>query len=373
MNSKVDPMIIPFNDLQAQYKSIKFEIDQAIQSAINSYQFVKGHTVSEFEKAFSEKLQCNHCISTANGTDALFISLKALNIGYGDEVLTPAFSWVSSVEIISLSGASPVFVDVDPQTYTIDPLKIEERITPKTKAIIAVHLYGHPAPLKEIKKICEKYSLFLIEDCAQAHLSKENGHYTGTIGDVAAFSFYPTKNLGAFGDAGCILTANDHLAERIRRLTNHGALEKDDHLIEGMNSRMDTIQAAILLAKLSHLDRWNEKRRQNAQHYKNQLNDIPDVILPVEKDNVIHTFHLFVVRAQKRNELKSFLEKRGIQTLIHYPKALTNLPAYRSLKDINFPVADKLESEVLSLPVFAELSTSNITFICENIREFYLK
>lgn len=367
-------MRIPFNNLEAQHQEIQKEIDVAIHSAIHSFQFVRGNAVHEFENAFAKKLGVPHCINTGNGTDALFISLKALNIGSGDEVLTPAFSWISSAETINLCGATPVFIDVNEQTYTIDPTLLEQRINKKTKAVLAVHLYGQAAHLAEIKKLCIKHGIYLIEDCAQAHLTKEGEQYAGTVGDLATFSFYPTKNLGAYGDAGCITTHNHTLAEKIRRLSNHGALQKDDHLLAGLNSRMDTLQAAILLAKLPHLDRWNNKRRANAEHYRSRLQDIPELQLPQARANTQHTYHLFVIRTTKRDELKQFLEERGIQTIIHYPKALTNLELYSNPETVNlFPVANQLEKEVLSLPVFPELSSDHITFICETIREFYLK
>ena len=367
-------MKIPFNNLEAQYTNIQAEINEAIQSAIGSFQFVRGPAVTAFENEFAKALQAKHCINTANGTDALFISLKSLNIKPADEVITPAFSWVSSAETISLCGAKPVFVDVDPQTYTIDPGLIEAAITPRTRAVVVVHLYGQVAHVSAIKKICEKHKLFLVEDCAQAHLSKEDGRYAGTIGDVGTFSFYPTKNLGAFGDGGCIVTTDNILAERIRRISNHGALDKDDHQIEGLNSRLDTIQAAILSAKLPHLHRWNEIRRKNASVYKSYLSSIPDIVLPVERSGTYHTYHLFVIRCQQRNKLKSHLETQGIQTIIHYPKALINLPFYHSkTQSIPFPISTSLQEEVLSLPINPELTIEEIEFVCENIKEFYRK
>lgn len=368
-------MKIPFNNLALQYRAIQQSIDQAIADTLAGSTFIRGNAVQAFEQRFAGVLGAEHCIAVGNGTDALFISLKALGIGAGDEVITPAFSWISSAETISLCGATPVFADVQRETYTLDPSAIESRITPRTKAIVVVHLYGQAASMEAIVKICKKNNLLLIEDCAQAHLTKEGDAYAGTFGEVAAFSFYPTKNLGAYGDAGCIVTSNDLLAERIRRLSNHGALIKDDHAFEGLNSRMDTLQAAILLAKLPELKNWNAKRRAHALAYTGQLEDVSGISVPAIRAGTTHTFHLYVIRAQRRNELKRFLEERGIQTIVHYPSALHNLPAYGHLhhSPSDFPVATQLQDEVLSLPVYPELTSGQIAYVCENIEEFYQK
>lgn len=368
-------MKVPFNDLERQYSSIKNTLDAALESAFSSFNFIKGPAVSAFEDTFSHVLGVRCCIATGNGTDALFAALKALGIRPGDEVITPAFSWISSAETISFCGAKPVFADVHHETYTVDPSAIEARITSKTKAVIVVHLYGQAAPMEAIMTICKKNKLLLIEDCAQAHLTRDGDRYAGTFGDAAAFSFYPTKNLGAYGDAGCAVTNNVDLAERMKRLSNHGALKKDDHLIQGMNSRMDTLQAAILLAKLPHLESWNAKRSEHASVYMDRLKNIREVILPVVRPGTTHTFHLFVIRAQRRDALRDFLQEQGIQTLVHYPCALPNLPAYRYLDQSpsDFPVSSRLQEEVLSLPVYPELTTEQITYVCENIKEFYQK
>lgn len=365
-------MHIPFLDLSAQYESIKDDLETRMRSALGSFQFCKGKEVTEFESSFAKLLGISNCVSTGNGTDALFLSLKALGISAGDEVITPAFSWISSAEVISLCGATPVFADIDSQTYTLDPIEVKRKITPKTKAIIVVHLFGHVGFLSELQKICREYNLFLIEDCAQAHLSKDVNQYAGTVGDVGAFSFYPTKNLGAYGDAGAIITSRPDLAEKIRRLANHGALTKDDHALEGTNSRMDTLQAAVLLAKLPHLKKWNEQRQLHARQYLIELHGVRGIVLPHQRKNTSHTFHLFVIRAQKRDELKKYLEKEGIQTLIHYPSALINLPVYKKA-DQSFPVASMLEKEALSLPLYPELSSGAIQYICSKVKAFYAK
>ena len=362
-------MKVHFLSLVNQNNGIKTQLF----AAIDKISFIRGKDVSEFEKQFHTLMQNSHCVSTGNGTDSLFISLKTLDTQPGNEVLTPAFSCIPSSETISLCNATPVFVDVDPQTYTLDPKLIESKITSKTKGIIAVHLYGQAAHISEINAICKKHNLFLVEDCAQAHLTEENGKYVGTVGDAGAFSFYPTKNLGAYGDAGCIITDNDALADKMRRFANHGALEKDDHLIEGMNSRMDTIQAAVLLAKLPHLKQWNQQRRDNAKLYDTLLEDVNEVVTPFVRENTTHTFHIYAIRAQQRDELKEFLLQKGIQTIVHYPKALHNLPAYSRLnhKPEDFPVANALQNEVLSLPIYPELTEEQIRYVCSCIKEFY--
>jgi dTDP-4-amino-4,6-dideoxygalactose transaminase len=320
-------------------------------------------------------LDTKNCISVGNGTDALTVAIAQLGIQNWDEVLTPAFSWISSSETISLCGAKPVFIDIHPETYTIDPDLIESKITEKTKGIVVVHLYGQAAHISRIKEICKKHNLFLIEDCAQAHLTAEGEKYAGTFGDAGAFSFYPTKNLGAYGDAGCIVTNNDELAEKMRRFANHGALEKDDHLIEGMNSRMDTIQAAVLLAKLPHLKAWNEKRRQHAELYNSLLKDVEEIKPPFVRPNTTHTFHIYAIRATRRDDLKKYLLEKGIQTIIHYPKALPNLPAYQYLhhRPDDFPVASRFQDETLSLPIYPELTADQIEYVSLNIRDFYSK
>lgn len=368
-------MKVPFVDLKAQYKTIQSDIDKAIKKSVNDFSFIRGKAVSSFESSFSKLLGVDHCIATGNGTSSLFAALKTLGIKPGDEVITPAFSWISSSETISLCHATPVFIDVDSQTYTLDPKLLEKAITRKTKAVIVVHLYGQCAHISEIKDICRKHNLFLIEDCAQAQLTSEKEKAAGTFGDAGAFSFYPTKNLGAYGDAGCVITNDDELAERIRRFSNHGALYKDDHPVEGMNSRMDTIQAAILKAKLPHLKKWNRQRRQHATKYRQLLSSIDDIVLPVERTGTIHSWHLFVIRCKRRDELRDYLMKKGIQTLIHYPQALTNTEAYSflRLKSTDFPVANALEREVLSLPIYPELSERQIAFVCRNIQDFYRK
>ncbi|MEK6780182.1 MAG: DegT/DnrJ/EryC1/StrS family aminotransferase [Bacteroidota bacterium] len=368
-------MNVPFVDLKAQYLNIKSEVGVAVQSVFEKGVFVGGIFVSEFEKSFGETYGVNHCIGVGNGTDALFLILKALGISEGDEVITPAHSWISTTETISLAGGTSVFADVDNLYYTIAPENVQSKINRKTKAVIVVHLYGQAAPVKEIAELCKKHDLFLIEDCSQAHLTEDCNQLVGKFGIASAFSFYPTKNLGAYGDAGCVLTSDSDFALKIRRLANHGGLNKDEHLMEGINSRLDVLQAAFLKVKLKHLGKWTDQRIRNASVYYSSLKDVEGIILPYVRPDTKHSFHLFVIRAKERNEMKLFLETHGIQTMIHYPTALPFEPAYKhhkySVED--FAVAFKLSQEILSLPIYPELSLEQIAFVCEKIKEFYSK
>jgi len=273
-------MNIPIVDLKAQYQSIKEEIDKAIQSVIENTAFIKGKYVQQFERDYAEAYGAKHVVSCGNGTDALYITLKAMDIGPGDEVITTAHSWISASETITQTGANVVFVDIDKDYYTINTNLIEEKITEKTKVIIPVHIYGQPVNMTEIMRIAKKYNLKVIEDCAQAHFAEWDNKYVGTIGDAGTFSFFPGKNLGAYGDAGCIVTNNDALAEKMRMFANHGALIKHEHQVEGINSRLDGLQAAILSVKLKYILEWNEKRRHNALLYNNYLRDIETIVTP---------------------------------------------------------------------------------------------
>lgn len=366
--------MIPFVDLRLQYESIQPEIDQAVKEVFTKAQFIGGEAVKKFEHEFSTLLGVKHCIGTGNGTDSLFLILKALEVGPGDEVITPSFSCIPSAECITLTGATVVFADVDNQYYTLDPADVERKITSKTKAVVAVHLYGQVAPLAQLKTICDTHKIHLVEDCAQAHLTKEHDKFAGTIGIASAFSFYPTKNLGAYGDAGCVLTQDDQLVEKIRKLANHGALKKDIHEIEGTNSRLDTLQAAILLVKLNHLQRWNQQREAIAKLYESLLNNHASITLPAIRKGSVHTFHIYAIRTKNRDALKQYLTEQGIETLIHYPQGLPYNQAYRyknhSLKD--FPITAALQNEVLSLPVYPGLTNAQVTAVAENIKNYFL-
>lgn len=366
--------MIPFVDLRLQYESIQSEIDQAVKEVFTQAQFIGGEPVVKFELQFSQVLGVKHCIGTGNGTDSLFLILKALGIGPGDQVITPAFSCMPSAECITLAGATPVFADVDNDFYTIDPNQVAQKINSKTKAVIAVHLYGQAAPVSQLKTLCDRHGIYLIEDCAQAHLSKDNTGFAGTFGIAAAFSFYPTKNLGAYGDAGCVVTQQDDLAERVRRLANHGALKRNDHEMEGTNSRLDTLQAAILSAKLKHLHQWNEQRIILAQIYHTLLEGVEGITLPAVRENSVHTFHIFAIRTKKRNALKSYLSDQGIETLIHYPEGLpfTNAYRFRNFSVGDFPVTAALQNEVLSLPIYPGLASTDQALVAQNVKNYFL-
>lgn len=366
-------MEVPFVDLKAQYQPLKPEIDRAIQSVIDETAFVGGKYVDAFENAFAEAYGLRHCISVANGTDAIYVSLKALGIGPGDEIITVANSWISTSEVIAQTGARVVFVDIEPDYYTIDVDRIEEKITSKTKAIIPVHLYGQSAEIDRIVEICEKRSLFLVEDCAQGHFARYKGQTVGTFGIAGTFSFYPGKNLGAYGDAGAIITNDDEFAVKARMFSKHGALKKHKHEIEGINSRMDGLQAAVLSVKLPYIHEWNRKRLENANLYNQLLSVADSIVTPQTHPNVKHVFHLYVVRVVNREGLRKSLEEKGISTGIHYPTPLPLLPAYKYLnhKPSDFPVAYEYKDQILSLPMYPELMDSQVKYIVDSINEFY--
>jgi dTDP-4-amino-4,6-dideoxygalactose transaminase len=366
-------MRIPFVDLAVQYKSIQNDIDNAIASIIRETAFIGGMPVKTFEEQFAALYGVKHVVSCANGTDSLYILMKMLGIGAGDEVIAVANSWISSAETISQTGAKPVFVDVHPDYYSLDEAQLESKITAKTKAIIPVHLHGQVCDIECIKAISDKHNLHMIEDCAQAHFSEFKGKRVGLYGIGASFSFYPGKNLGAYGDAGCIITNDDALAEKCKMYARHGALKKHHHQIEGINSRLDGLQAAILSAKLPYILEWTEKRIENAALYNKYLHGIRAIKLPAIRPASKHTFHLFVIRAEQRDAVAEYLGKQGIETAIHYPTALPNLPAYQYLGHTpeDFPVASRLQREILSLPMYPELTEEMIKYISDAIRTFY--
>ncbi len=361
-------MKIPFVDLKAQYLSIKKEIDSALSNVINETSFIGGEYVKKFEAEFATHTGVKHCMSCANGTDSLEILLQSYEIGKNYEVIVPAISWISTSESVSTAGAKPIFVDIDPSTHTIDATKIEEKITKATKAIIPVHLYGQPANMPLIMKIAEKYNLIVIEDCAQSHDAEINSTKVGLWGHAASYSFYPGKNLGAYGDAGCMITQDEAIAKTARIIANHGQLKKHEHLIEGRNSRLDGIQAAILSAKLPFLNQWTNSRRNNAEHYSKLLAG-SNIECPKIETNTKHVFHLYVVRVKNRKEVIDSLKKNGIDTAVHYPTALPFLQAYASYghKNQDFPVAAAYQDEILSLPMYPELSEAEIEYVVEHL------
>ena len=365
-------MHVPFVDLKSQYDRIGPEIRQAIHQVLDSGMVVGGVPVSNFENAFAARFGVKHVIAVGSGTDAIYITLKMLGVGRGDEVITPAMSWISTSETITHTGATPVFADIDSDTLAIDPEDVERRITPRTKAVIAVHLHGNMARISELQNICKANDLFLLEDCAQAHFSSENNVWAGRTGIAGMFSFYPTKNLGSYGQAGCIITDDEALATRCRRFANHGALIRNDHTMEGINSRLDGIQAAVLNVKLKYLNDWNSRRSEIALLYNTLLTDVSGLELPKVREGVKHTFHHYVIRSDQRDALKSYLEDQHIQTAIHYPVALPLLPLYKYLgNNSTFAVAERVQTTILSLPMFPELTDAQVEYVCQKIRAFY--
>ena len=363
---------IPFVNLKAQYDSIKSEIDAAIASVITQTAFIGGTYVKEFEEAFARYCGVDHCVGVANGTDALFLALKALGVGAGDEVITVANSFIATSEAIRMAGAQVVFCDCDPVTYNIDVKQIEQKITPKTKAIIPVHLYGQPADMDPILALAKQHGLRVIGDAAQAHGAQYKGRPIATLADITCFSFYPGKNLGAYGDAGALVTNNAVWAAAARMMANHGRTKKYDHDLEGVNSRLDGLQAAILTVKLRHLDKWTEGRRHNAYLYERALKGA-GVKTPVELADVKAVYHLYVVRvpAARREAFQASLKAAGIDTGIHYPIALPYLNAYSHLghTEADFPNALEASKQIVSLPMFAELSAEQIEYIGRRVAE----
>jgi len=366
-------MDVPLVDLKAQYRSIQQQIDTAIAGVIGETAFIGGKYVKEFEKAFAAAYGVKNVIPCANGTDSLYVIMKMLGIKEGDEVITVANSWISSSETISQTGARPVFVDADPIYYSMDETQLEKVITKATKAVIAVHLQGQMCAIDTIRAICEKHGIALIEDCAQSHFSEYKGRRAGLYGIAGSFSFYPGKNLGAFGDAGCIITDDDALAEKCRMYCSHGALVKHQHHMEGINSRLDGLQAAILSAKLPFIGEWTEKRIANAALYNRHLAGIEQIVLPALRPQSRHSYHLYVLRAKNRDGLMKYLKEKGIETVIHYPTPLPFLPAYKYLghTPADFPVSAQLQKEIISLPMYPELTEEMILHVAASIREFY--
>jgi dTDP-4-amino-4,6-dideoxygalactose transaminase len=363
---------VPFLDLKAQYASIKHEVDDAVRAVLESAEFVGGDRVEQFEDEFAAYVGAKYAVGVGSGTAALELALKAAHIGPGDEVIVPANSFFATAEAVSNIGAKPVFADVDPSTFHLDPSSVERVITPQTRAIVPVHLYGRAADLTEIERLAEVHNLLIIEDACQAHGAQRNGVRIGGSGRLTCFSFYPGKNLGAYGDGGAITCNDPEFAQTVRVLRDHGSPKKYRHLMIGTNSRLDAMQAAVLSVKLPHLDRWNALRFQHAKTLVNALEDldIRPPILPAEGE---HVFHLFVVRSRQRDALRSFLDERGIQSGIHYPVPLHLTPAYQALEypgKGSLPVAETLAQEILSLPMYAELSSEQLAYLADTLRDF---
>lgn len=363
---------VPFVDLHAQYLTIKDEIDAAIADVISSSSFIRGPYVDRFEASFADAIGAAHCISCANGTDALYIAMSALGLSHGDEVIVPAMSWISTSETVTQAGGRVVFCDIDPITQTLDPEKLSEAITSRTVGIIPVHLYGHPARMDRIMEIATAQGLWVLEDCAQAHLAEFQGRKVGTFGVAGTFSFYPGKNLGAMGDAGGIVTSEPELAARMEMFARHGGLKKHDHQIEGINSRLDGLQAAILNVKLSYLPAWTERRRALAERYDKLLAGLDGVTRPVEADWVTHVWHVYQIRVADRDGLMQHLKAQGVQSGVNYPNALPFLSCYAHLGHApeNFPQAYALGKQTLSLPLFPEMTEAQQDVVVRSVHQW---
>jgi dTDP-4-amino-4,6-dideoxygalactose transaminase len=366
--------MIPLLDLKAQYQSIKAEIDAAVLHVLENAQFILGPEVTAFEKEFAAYCGTSESIALNSGTSALHLALLAAGVGPGDEAITVPFTFVATAAAIGYTGATPVFVDIEPATFNIDVERIEAAITPRTKAIMPVHLFGHPAEMDSVLEIARKHGLVVIEDAAQSHGAEYKGRRAGSMGDIGCFSFYPGKNLGACGEGGAVVTSNPEYARKIRMLRDWGSEQKYVHQLKGYNYRMEGIQGAILRVKLRHLEAWTEARRAHANLYRELLEE-SDVVVPVAKDYVRHVFHVYTVRTKDRAALRSELERNQIQTGIHYPIPIHLQPAYQDLRYSRgaFPVAEQACGEVLALPIYPEMTESQIRMVAQVVRELNIQ
>jgi dTDP-4-amino-4,6-dideoxygalactose transaminase len=360
-------------DLAAQYRRLKPEIDAALARVVESTAFIKGEDCRLFEAEFAAYCGAAHAVGVANGTDALTLALKAYGVGPEDEVITVSNTFIATGEAILLNGARPVFVDVDPETFTMDPRAMEKAITPQTKLILPVHLYGHPADMDAVNAVAARHGLPVLEDAAQAHGAEVGGKRAGALGHAACFSFYPGKNLGAYGDAGMVVTGDADFAARVRQLANHGAgSNKYDNVVAGTNSRLDTLQAAVLRVKLRHLDEWNRERRERAAAYSNALDAVGAVSVPREAPWARSAWHLYTIRTPGRDALQKRLQEQGIATAIHYPRPIHLQPAMAAARGRagDLPVSERLSAEVLSLPLYPELPLEALDEIAGEVRRF---
>jgi dTDP-4-amino-4,6-dideoxygalactose transaminase len=364
-------MKVPFLDIKSQHVPLRGEINKAIQEVIDEAAFAGGPFVARFEADFAAYCDCPHAIGVGSGTEALWLSLLAMGVGPGDEVITVPSTFIATAEAISYCGARPVFVDVDECSYTMDPAALEKSITARTKAIIPVHLFGQSADMDPISEIAREHGLFVIEDACQAHGAEYKGRKVGTLGDAACFSFYPGKNLGAFGEAGAVVTRNAELQKKIRILLDHGQVRKYHHTMVGWNCRMDGIQAAVLRIKLRHLEAGNQLRRSHAAHYDRALDGIEEVIAPAKRPGAQHVYHIYAIRVQERDEVMRFLAERGIGSGVHYPVPIHLQEAYRSLGYHRgaFPIAERCATEFVSLPMFPELTPEQVELVVEAVKE----
>ena len=364
---------VPMVDLKAQLARIRPEVDAAVARVLDTTQFIHGEDCRLLEKEFAAFCGVPHAVAVANGTDALLLALRAYGVGPGDEVVTVANTFIATGEAILLNGARPVFVDVDPDTYTMDPTALEAAITPRTRLVLPVHLYGHPAPMAAINRIAARRGLPVLEDAAQAHGAEEGGRRAGSLGHAACFSFYPAKNLGAYGDAGMVVSSDAAFVARVRQMANHGAgAHRYDNLVVGTNSRLDTLQAAILRIKLRHLPQWDEERRERVRAYSDALRDVPGVRVPREREGSRSAWHLFTIRVPERDALQAHLEAQGIASAVHYPRPIHLQPAMAAAggRAGDLPVSEQLSREVLSLPLYPELPLADVRRIADEVAAF---
>ena len=368
---QVNVQTVPLVDLNAQYAAIKDDIDRAMQRVIGGSSFIMGPDVGAFERAFAGYCDSAHCVGVSSGTSALILTLHALGVGAGDEVITSAHTFIATAEAISAVGATPVFVDIDPRTYNIDPDAVAAAITPATRAVIPVHIYGQPADMTRLNAVARQHDLFVIEDAAQAHGATWQGRKAGALGDAACFSFYPGKNLGAYGDAGAVTTDNAALAETVALLRNHGRRSKYVHERVGYGERLDTLHAAILSAKLAHLDTWTEQRRSLAARYSRLLAD-SELVLPFVHADAVPAWHLYVVRTPRRDDLLAHLTALGVQAGVHYPVPLHLQPAYAHLgyRAGELPVTEEVADTCLSLPLYPEMTLEQQDYVVATVRTF---
>ncbi|MBL0727361.1 DegT/DnrJ/EryC1/StrS aminotransferase family protein [Piscinibacter sp. HJYY11] len=365
-------LVIRFLDLQAQYQSIRDDIDSAIAAVIANSAFVGGPHVAAFEEQFARYAGAAHCVGVGNGTDALEIAIEALALPPGSEIIVPGNSFIASAEAVSRCGHRVVFADVHRESYVLDVASVQAQLTPRTKALVAVHLYGHPCDMDALMALAREHGLAVIEDCAQAHGAEVRGQRVGGLGDVGCFSFYPGKNLGAYGDAGAITTQRADLAQRCRMIANHGRLAKHEHEFEGRNSRLDGLQAAVLSAKLPHLGGWTEHRIAIADHYLRELAGVGDLVLPVRQPWARQVYHLFVVRTARRDALMKHLAEHGIETGRHYPVALPKLRAYRYLGEPDLRAfCNRIDATLLSLPIGEHMTLADAQAVVSAVRLFY--
>jgi len=363
---------IPLVDLRGQYEPMKAEVQAAVADVLDGMKLFLGENVFQLEREFSEFCAARHAVGVGSGTDALYLALRALGVGPGDEVITVPNSFFATAAAICMTGATPVFVDIDAESYTMDARLIEPKITPRTKAVMPVHLYGQPADMRAIKQVAEAHNLAVIEDACQAHGAEYRGQRTGTLGDAAAFSFYFSKNLGAYGEGGIAVTNNRDLASKLQLLRNHGSSQRYYHTAVGMNSRLDEIQAAVLRIKLRHLEQWNIARRALAREYSKRLSAFSEVTTPWERPDATHVYHLYVIRVPHRDELLEWLTRQGVGAAIHYPVPihLQEALAHLGHREGDFPVTERVTGEIISLPVYPELGLDDVNYICQSIGDF---